>query len=99
MNNFHLCVFFYWPMLLETMGTQRSNVPFHLSSNDTLKIFLDILQLMPQGHSEKKNVCPYSEDVSPKQKTLDLEKQFLSFKKIWGCTKMDKNNRESHSFI
>ena len=54
---------------------------------------------MPQGHSEKKNVCPYSEDVSPKQKTLDLEKQFLSFKKIWGCTKMDKNNRESHSFI
>ena len=54
---------------------------------------------MPQGHSEKKNVCPYSEDVSPKQKTLDLEKQFLSFKKILGCTKMDKNNRESHSFI
>lgn len=94
-----MCFFLIGLCFLRLWELRGATCLFICHPNDTLKIFLDILQLMPQGHSEKKNVCPYSEDVSPKQKTLDLEKQFLSFKKILGCTKMDKNNRESHSFI
>jgi len=66
---------------------------FICHQNDTLKIFLDILKLMPQGHSEKTKISALTVKMFPKNKKLYLEKHFLSFKKIWGWIKIGINKR------